>query len=143
VAIPEIPAVDGAEEEPPSIPSIPSLEERSVWAVGTAEESPKLAEARAAMMATLQSDPEPVAVDARAVAPAKRELWSESDVPAKAAALEWPEPPPVVGASSAPPMSEEPIPLSENDLQKASNPKVPVPAPPPVPRKGGTVPRPR
>lgn len=139
IAIPDIPAMDGNDDEPPSIPSV---EERGIWAGGTnAEESPKLAEARAAMMATLMQSG-----DAGEQAPAsKRELWDESDIPAKPSSLEWPEPPPVTAnpvanASSAPPLSEEAIPLSETDLQKASNPKVPVPAPPPVPRKPGNVP---
>ncbi len=142
VAIPDIPAVDGGDEEPPSIPSV---EERGVFA-SNVEESPKLAEARAAMMATLMQS----GTDADKAPASKRELWDESDVPAKPSSLEWPEPPPVVAApvpstsTSAPPQSEEAIPLSENDLQKASNPKVPVPAPPPVPpRKGGNLPRPR
>lgn len=141
VAIPDIPAMDGNDDEP----SIPSVEERGIWAGGTnAEESPKLAEARAAMMATLMSS-DNAAQEAQGAPASKRELWDESDIPAKPSSLEWPEPPPVTAnpganASSSPPLSEEAIPLSETDLQKASNPKVPVPAPPPVPRKPGNAP---
>ena len=57
VAIPDIPAVDGGdeEEEPPSIPSV---EERSMWSPNQVEESPKLAQARAAMMPA--GEPSPV-----------------------------------------------------------------------------------
>ncbi|MBS2013808.1 MAG: hypothetical protein JST00_13035 [Deltaproteobacteria bacterium] len=137
VAIPDIPAMDGNDDEPPSIPSV---EERALWGGGaTADESPKLAEARAAMMATLMQ----TGTDADKAPPSKRELWEASDVPEKPSALEWPEPPPGAAgatASSSPPLSEEAIPLSETDLQKASNPKVAVPAPPPVPRKPGNAP---
>ena len=135
VAIPDIPAIDAADttDEPPSIPSI---EERSLWAANQVDESPKLAEAREAMMQTLMS--------AEAGQPAiKREAWDESEVPAKPSSLEWPEPPPVVaanGGSGRP--SDEPIALDEEDIQKPSAPKVPVPVPnpPPVPRKPGNPP---
>jgi hypothetical protein len=133
VAIPDIPAIDGGDDEPPSIPSI---EERSVWAPNQLDESPKLAEARAAMMQTLMGASPPPAPAAM-----KREAWDESEVPAKPSSLEWPEPPPVVANGAHP--SDEPIALDEDDLQKASAPKVPVPNPPPVPRKPGPPPRTR
>jgi hypothetical protein len=136
VAIPDIPAVDGGDEEDEP-PSIPSVEERSMWSPGQVEESPKLAEARVAMMQTL------IANEAKsAPIDLKREPWDESEIPAKPSSLEWPEPPPIAanGSSAARP-SEEPIALEEDDLQKPSSPKVPVPAPPPpVPRKGGGAP---
>ena len=128
VAIPDIPAVDGgdADGEPSSIPSVE-------WSSKEMDESPKLAQARAAMMQTLISTE-------TGVGTGKRELWDESEIPAKPSSLEWPEPPPIVavtaagGASSRPP-SDPPIALDENDLQKASSARLPVANPPPVPRK--------
>jgi hypothetical protein len=153
VSIPDVPAMDGSDAEAeakearaaaaatpatteePSIPSI-SIEERSLWSPGHPEESPKLAEARAAMMQTLMSSGSQPEIKAM-----KREPWDESDVPAKPSSLEWPEPPMVSANGSLP--EDEPVPLSESDLQKASAPKIPVPNPPPVPRKGGNVPRSR
>jgi hypothetical protein len=139
VAIPDVPAVDAAdaEDEPPSIQS---SAERSMWSgtPGQVEESPKLAEARAAMMQTLMSNEKTAPHVAM-----KREPWDESEIPAKPSSLEWPEPPPIA-ANGGSPSSDEPIALDEDDLQKASSPKVPVPNPPPVPRKGGgPPPRPR
>jgi hypothetical protein len=129
VAIPDIPAIDGGDDEPPSMPSI---DERSVWAPNQADESPKLAEAREAMMQTLMGAAPPPGP--------KREAWDESEVPAKPSSLEWPEPPPVVANGHS---SDEPIALEESDLQKGSAPKVPIPNPPPVPRKPGAPPRAR
>jgi hypothetical protein len=125
VAIPDIPAVDGGDAADNEPPSIPSIEERSLWAAHQVEESPKLAEAREAMMQSLKS------------AEAKREAWDESEVPAKPSSLEWPEPPPISAEAT-----DEPMPLSEADLQKASAPKIPAPNPPPIPRKAGNLPRP-
>jgi hypothetical protein len=135
-AIPDNAAVDGGDhddDEPPSMPSIPSVEERSMWSPGQVEESPKLAEARAAMMQTLMSNEQK-----SPHVEMKREPWDESEIPAKPSSLEWPEPPPIAANGPAP--SEEPIALEEDDLQKPSSPKVPVPNPPPVPRKGGGAP---
>ena len=139
VAIPDAPAVDRNDDEDAGDdpPSMPSVEERSMWSPGQIEESPKLAEARAAMMQTLMSSGQAPQV--------KREPWDESEIPAKPSSLEWPEPPPVVSASaanrgSAHP-SDEPIALDEADLQKASVPKVPIPNPPPIPKKPGNLPR--
>lgn len=132
VAIPDIPAIDGGDDddEPPSIPSV---EERSLWSSKEVEESPKLAEARAAMMQTLISAEKGAPVN-------KREAWDESEVPAKPSSLEWPEPPPIVsstaganGVSSEPP-SDPPISLDETDLQRPSAPSLPIPNPPPIPR---------
>ena len=137
VAIPEIPAVDSADtgEEPPSIPS---AAERSMWSPNQSEESPKLAEARAAMMQTLMAS----GGDAPVQQTMKREAWDESEVPAKPSSLEWPEPPPVTanGAGSSRP-SDEPIALDDADLQRASAAKVPVPTAPPLPKKPGNLPR--
>jgi hypothetical protein len=172
VAIPDIPAIDSAApaamspeeaagEDPPSIPSVA---ERSLWAGN--EESPRLAEARAAMMAMLKQ-------------PEEREPWDESEVPAKPSSLEWPEPPPIVAsapaaakpAASAPASAAKPaasapagaksapakpaasdgaIAIDDADVQPTSqqSPKVAPPAPaapqppgpPPVPKRG--IPRP-
>ena len=125
VAIPDIPAVDGgdSDDEPPSIPSVQwSAKEHD-------EESPKLAKARAAMLETLISTE-------KSTGDGKRELWDESEIPAKPSSLEWPEPPPIIaGTLGADPPSDPPISLQEIDLQKASSPNLPVPKPPPVPRK--------
>jgi len=135
VAIPDIPAVDGGDDDEP--PSIPSVEERSLWSSKEVEESPKLAEARAAMMQTLISSEKATSGDS------KREAWDESEIPAKPSSLEWPEPPPVVasqpanGEASPTPASDPPISLDDTDLQKASSPHLPVPNPPPIPSKPG------
>ena len=129
VAIPDFPAVEGAElhDEPPSIPSV---EERSMWAGGgtaTTSESPKLAEARAAMMAMLGKDGKP--------AP-EREPWDDSEVPAKPSSLEWPEPAPVSAQGPVGvPADHEPDTTSKAAAPAAAAPpqppaKVPVPAPP-------------
>jgi hypothetical protein len=145
VAIPDIPAIDGgdheADNEPPSMPSV---EERSLWSSKEVEESPKLAQARAAMMQTL------IATEAAGVDNGKREPWDESEVPAKPSSLEWPEPPPIVaadatvatvnGSASSAPASDPPISLDENDLQRASSPQLPVPNPPPVPVRKPSIP---
>ena len=137
IAIPDIPAVDSGDDAGDEPPSIPSIEERSMWSPNAPEESPKLAEARAAMMQTLMASGQ---VETQAM---KREAWDESEVPAKPSSLEWPEPPPVTanGSSSNRP-SDEPISLQEDDLQKASAAKVPpAPTPPPIPKKPGNLPR--
>ena len=135
VAIPDIPAVDGGDDddEPPSIPSVE-------WSSKEADESPKLAKARAEMMQTLISTE-------KSTGDGKRELWDESEIPAKPSSLEWPEPPPVVasspapnGEAAAPPPSDPPISLNDSDLQKASSPRLPMPNPPPIPRKPGESP---
>jgi hypothetical protein len=130
VAIPDIPAVDGgdADDEPPSIPSV-------AWSAKEPdEESPKLAKARAAMLETLISTE-------KSTGDGKRELWDQSEIPAKPSSLEWPEPPPVVPAQGAAPTSDPPISLDDTDLQKASSPHLPVPNPPPVPTRKGELPR--
>ena len=81
VAIPDIPAIDAADEdaEPP-----PPKAQPNSWA--PASESPKLAEARAKMLEMLGTP------GGGATAPT--EGWAASDVPEKPSALEWPEPPP-------------------------------------------------
>jgi hypothetical protein len=131
VAIPDIPAIDGGDDddEPPSIPSVE-------WSSKEADESPKLAQARAAMMQTLISNE-------KSGGDGKRESWDESEIPAKPSSLEWPEPPAIASANSAAsshPPSDAPISLDENDLQRASSPHLPVPNPPPVPRKPSDTP---
>jgi hypothetical protein len=126
VAIPDFPVVDGDHADDP--PSIPSVEERSMWAGGgnTAQsESPKLAEARAAMMAMLDKD---------AAGGKPREAWDDSEVPAKPSSLEWPEPEPVK-AGAAPPDSLVPVDDDDDeDTQTGQGKKAPVPAPPPPKR---------
>jgi hypothetical protein len=134
VAIPDIPAVDGGDDED-APPSIPSVQDRSMWSPGHVDESPKLAEARAAMMQTLMSNEKPVTQTL------KREPWDESEIPAKPSSLEWPEPPPVTANGGSAHPSEEPMALEDDDLQRASSPKVPIPNAPPLPRKGGPPPR--
>ena len=133
IAIPDIPAIDGgdSDDEPPSIPSVQwSAKEHD-------EESPKLAKARAAMLETLISTE-------KSTGDGKRELWDESEIPAKPSSLEWPEPPPIIathGNLGANPPSDPPISLQESDLQKGSSPNLPVPNRPPVPRKPKEPPR--
>ncbi|MDB4945763.1 MAG: hypothetical protein JWP97_5297 [Labilithrix sp.] len=135
VELPDSPAVDHAEEAAAGAAAAPQ-QERSIWAPNTDDESPKLAEAREAMMQTLMgaSPPEP----------AKREAWDESEVPAKPSSLEWPEPPPVVVADrNGAHGSDEAIVLDEDDLQRASNPQIPLPpGPPPVPNSKKPAPPP-
>jgi hypothetical protein len=123
VAIPDMPAVDVGDhdDEPP-----PST------ANGEDEESPKLAEARAAIMQTLKS------TGAHEVA---REPWDESEIPAKPSSLEWPEPPPITTNGGGSAAADDAIVLGEEDLQKASAPKLAVSNPPPIPKKPGAVPR--
>jgi hypothetical protein len=123
VAIPDMPAVDVGEDEHEPPPSTSN---------GDDEESPKLAEARAAIMQTLKS------TGAHDVV---REPWDESEVPAKPSSLEWPEPPPITANGGGSPAADDAIVLGEDDLQKASVPKVAVSNPPPIPKKPGSVPR--
>ena len=135
VVLPEEPAVDGnaAPESTPHVGEIAASKERSIWApANNEEESPKLAEAREAMMQTLMGASPPPSET-------KREAWDDSEVPAKPSSLEWPEPPPVI-ANGAAAHDDDEIALSETDLQKASVPKVPIPHPPPVPKKPGSPP---
>lgn len=102
VAIPDIPAIDAADEdaEPPSgsgtgsLVSPPQGDNSGLW--GSSGESPKLVEARAKMMEMLGGsthDKSP---------PSVQEGWAVSDVPEKPSALEWPEPPPIVAAEEKP-----------------------------------------
>ena len=97
VAIPDFPAVDEPAEmesttnapdgdvEPPSIPS---GVERSVWSQQQTDESPKLAEARAAMMAMLNQNTE--GAEGGSGVASERDVWEEdSEVPAKPSSLEW------------------------------------------------------
>lgn len=141
VAIPDIPAVDGGDDVDDDVsepPKAASSEAQGLWSPHQTDESPKLAEAREAIMQTLLTSAQATQAET-----SRRDAWDESEVPAKPSSLEWPEPPPVLtnGAAHA---NDEPITLGEEDLQKASVPKVPVPTPPPVPRKGGgPPPRPR
>jgi hypothetical protein len=88
IAIPEIPAVDAADNEPNTAAVAP---DQSPWGA----ESPKLVEARAKMMEMLGGQGGP---------PAPNQEWNPSDVPEKPSSLEWPEPPPIVsGDKKGPP----------------------------------------
>ena len=57
IAIPENPAVDAADDDPPSTPSMNSMQEQALWGGATAAESPNLVEARAKMMEMLTDLP--------------------------------------------------------------------------------------
>jgi hypothetical protein len=83
VAIPDIPVIDAGDPIPP--PDPPTLEAANLW--GHVGESPKLVEARAKMMEML---------GAPAPGNGSGDPWTESEVPEKPSALEWPEPPPIV-----------------------------------------------
>ena len=107
VAIPDIPAIDSADDVDEG-PATPAAGEPGLW--GSSGESPKLVEARAKMMEMLGHP----SVD---VTPPAMHEWAASDVPEKPSSLEWPEPPPVVA-------SEQPKP----------------PGPPPLPKKGPSIP---
>jgi hypothetical protein len=87
VAVPDIPAIDGADE----IPIAEATPEPGMW--GNNGESPKLVEARARMMEMLGGSP--------GNGRAEPDPWRESDVPEKPSALEWPEPPPIVSGGPA------------------------------------------
>lgn len=93
VAIPEIPAIDSADVDPrtPMAQADPS----GLWS--GSDESPKLFEARAKMLEMLGPPGEPP--------PSVQEGWAASDAPEKPSSLEWPEPPPIVGA---PPLPNKP-----------------------------------
>jgi hypothetical protein len=131
VAIPEIPAVDAGTPEPAAetgdpTPTPAATEEQSLWATGPVEESPKLAEAREAVMQTLMSSGAP---------DGKREPENSSDVPVHPSSLDWSEPAPVTATGAS--LDDEAIALDESDLQGASVPKLrALSVPPPIPRKG-------
>ena len=113
IAIPEIPAVDAADDDPPSTPSLTSAQEQGIWGGATAE-SPKLVEARAKMMEMLGNEQ----------TPASGEGWgaaaSEPPSPPKPSGLDWGEAPALGGESGSKP-----------------------PAPPPLPKKPSGSPTPR
>ncbi|MBX3217597.1 MAG: hypothetical protein KF850_36535 [Labilithrix sp.] len=90
VAIPDIPAIDAADDD---APATPSAQDPGVW---SGSESPKLVEARAKMMEMLGTP------GADAAPASVQEGWAASDVPEKPSALEWPEPPPVVSEQPKP-----------------------------------------
>lgn len=115
IAIPDAPAVDAAEEDPPSTPS---MTEQAIWG-GQSGESEKLSKARQEMMDMLGNEPAPTG---SSLAPNSSEGWGSSDIPPqKPSGLDWGEAPPLGGATKA-----------------ESKP----PAPPPLPKKGsGPTPR--
>jgi hypothetical protein len=98
VAIPDAPAIDSADDDEPT--EMPGTPEQSAWATAS-EESPKLVEARAKMMAILNKP--------GADAPHSRDDWA-SDLPEKPSALEWPEPPPIVASEQPKPPAPPPLP---------------------------------
>jgi hypothetical protein len=86
IAIPDVPAVDAADDDPPSTPSMTSMQEQAIWG-GAAAESPKLVEARAKMMEMLGNESAPPS-----------EGWSASETPQKPSSLDWGEAAPLGGA---------------------------------------------
>ena len=120
-AIPEMSVVDTAlaEKSPPLNSDTPVGQ---AWQTTGGEESPRLAEARAAMMATLMGG--------SPVAPA-REPWEDSEVPAKPSSLDWDAPSgapgePKSNTDAAPPANAAPdvlIPIDEEDAQSTPNPR--------------------
>jgi hypothetical protein len=120
IAIPELPAIDGGDDGDEDEPT--SVGERSSW-TGT-EESPKLAEARAAIMHTLRTTPSLVVSE---VPP------PQSEPLAKPSSLDWSAPPSSNGVPDH--SGDEPISLQDEDLQKASLPRLRASVPPPVPKK--------
>lgn len=133
--VPAVPPAQIIEDVPVELddetPSIPTLGGGSSQGE---EESPKLKEARAAMMATLmQSD----------VVTSAREAWGESDVPANPSSLEWPEPPPgkisIVSSNAKTPVpivppSEEFLTFEslDEDMERTQPRSV---SPPPLPKR--------
>lgn len=111
------PTATGLEVEPPA--SIPSVEERSLYAES---ESPKLAEARAAMMAMLS----------QGASTPPEQAFEGSTPPAKPSSLEWPEP-----------AAAKPTPAETASVKPQPTSKEPAKAPPPVPRKPPVPPRAR
>lgn len=127
IAIPSSPAIDGGDSD-----DAPDGADQD-----HDEESPKLAEARAAMMQTLMSS----GMDATAEPTASTARDDAPEVPeASPSSLEWPEPPITANGGTPVHPSEEPIALEEDDLQNASlsNLRV-VSSPPPIPKKPGPV----
>jgi hypothetical protein len=108
IAIPDVPAVDAGDDDPPSTPSMTSAQEQPLWGAPTGE-SEKLVEARAKMIEMLGSENASVPPE-----------WGASDIPpAKPSSLDWGEAPQVpFGGAAAKPES-----------------KPPAPAPPPLPPK--------
>lgn len=82
IAIPDIPAIDAADEdaEPPASNTPVTNAASNSWAPGT--ESPKLAEARAKMLEMLGTPATSVPTEG----------WAASEIPEKPSSLEWPEP---------------------------------------------------
>jgi hypothetical protein len=85
ISLPDAPAVDAADDEPPSTPSMNTNNEGAMW--GATPESPKLVEARAKMMEMLGSES----------APPSDGGWGASDVPQKPSSLDWGEAPALGG----------------------------------------------
>lgn len=101
VAIPDIPAIDSADEVGDSVPT-PAVQDPGIWA--STGESPKLVEARAKMMEMLGHPGSDVA------APPAVQEWAASDIPEKPSSLEWPEPPPIKVSEQPKPPAPPPLP---------------------------------
>lgn len=109
IAIPEIPAVDAADDDPPSTPSMSSMQEQAIWG-GQAGESENLAAARQKMIEMLGNETPPSSGD-----------WGTSDIPPqKPSGLDWGEAPPLGSqpeskqpaggaASGPPPLPKKPV----------------------------------
>src|SRR5262249_44091155 len=95
--------VDAADDDPPSTPSMNSMQEQALWGGAQAAESPKLVEARAKMMEMLNDQ-----------GPVSEGGWGGSEPPQKPSGLDWGEPPPVLGgdpsSESKPPAGPPPVP---------------------------------
>ncbi|MBX3233026.1 MAG: hypothetical protein KIT84_12720 [Labilithrix sp.] len=99
IAIPDVPAVDAADDDPPSTPSLTSTQEQALW--GGTTESPNLVEARAKMMEMLGNES----------APASGEGWGASEPPApKPSGLDWGEAPAIGAESGSKPPAPPPVP---------------------------------
>lgn len=101
----DIPDADFTVSIPDDSVPPPSAFDTAAPGPATDDESPRLAEARAQMM-------EALGVSVSAPAP-----WTDSDVPAKPSALEWPAPPPIVltGVGSPAPMPSEDVIALDDD----------------------------
>ncbi|MFO0740336.1 MAG: hypothetical protein U0270_30855 [Labilithrix sp.] len=101
IAIPDVPAVDAADDDPPSTPSMSSMQEQALWG-GQAGESDKLVEARQKMMEMLDNEQPP---------PGSGEGWGASDIPPqKPSGLDWGEAPPLGSKPDSKPPGPPPVP---------------------------------